>query len=80
METRAVARSEIVIRASFLDYSSSSYPTIVCDNGMYSLKVGFSWDDKPRSVIPTIVGVPANEVRTGPRRLRKEHTARRRFR
>lgn len=30
--------------------------TIVIDNGAYMMKVGFSGDDAPRAVIPTVVG------------------------
>ena len=32
--------------------------TIVIDNGSYNIKAGFSGDDEPRSVFPTIIGKP----------------------
>ncbi|XP_050527943.1 uncharacterized protein LOC126898036 [Daktulosphaira vitifoliae] len=46
-----------VIRLTYLDN-----PSLVCDNGTHSLKVGFGGDDSPRSLIPTFVGSPRKEV------------------
>jgi actin len=36
-------------------------PPIVCDNGSGMVKLGFSGDDAPRSVFPSIVGRPKSE-------------------
>jgi actin-related protein len=36
-------------------------PAIVCDNGSGMVKAGFSGDDAPRCVFPSIVGRPKNE-------------------
>lgn len=43
---------------SFLDGDS----TIVCDNGSYSLKVGFAGEHSPRILIPTKHGKQRKEV------------------
>jgi len=37
------------------------HPPIVCDNGSGMVKCGFSGDDAPRSVFPSIVGRPKTE-------------------
>lgn len=34
--------------------------SIVLDNGSYTIKIGFSGEDKPRSIIPSIAGTPNN--------------------
>jgi len=36
--------------------------SIVCDNGSGMVKAGFSGDDAPRSVFPSIIGRPRNEM------------------
>ena len=35
--------------------------SIVCDNGSGMVKAGFSGDDAPRAVFPSIVGRPRHE-------------------
>jgi actin len=37
------------------------HPAIVCDNGSGMVKCGFSGDDAPRSVFPSIIGRPKTE-------------------
>lgn len=49
---------DIYKQISFLADSTA----IVCDNGSYSLKVGFSGEHLPQLLIPTIHGVQRKEV------------------
>lgn len=34
------------------------WPGLVVDNGSYMIKAGFTGDDAPRTVFPTVVGHP----------------------
>lgn len=41
--------------------SDQQQASIVCDNGSGVVKTGFSGDDAPRHVLPSIVGRPKNQ-------------------
>ncbi|XP_060855730.1 uncharacterized protein LOC132933473 [Metopolophium dirhodum] len=49
-----------IVKCSSDDFQHNEI-AIVCDNGSHSLKAGFSNDNFPRSIIPTIVGRPKYE-------------------
>lgn len=37
---------------------SEDEPAVVLDLGSHTIKAGFSGEDSPRSVVPTLMGVP----------------------
>ncbi|XP_025198166.1 actin-like [Melanaphis sacchari] len=49
-----------IVKCPLNDFQHSQI-AIVCDNGSYSLKAGFSNENFPRAIIPTIVGRPKNK-------------------
>ena len=42
-------------------YTQDEVPAIVIDTGSGSVKAGFSGDDAPRAVFPTIFGIPRDK-------------------